>query len=315
MSVKSNSPIDVLDKNFDSLKRGSPENLEAFLTVVHDEDITEDNTHLYIKFVSIGLSKVPRTQDLCRWLADAVTDYVHPRERIEEAKRKDEAEKVTQYTSELKELAKGRFTKLKTSGEFGEILIYALLERFLQMPQLVAKMDLKTNPELHFNGADGIHLDKDGKSPVLIISESKLKKDLGDGIRECLQSIDTILSKKDDKGKTTLSKEIYVIRNHLNIPTGNFKEAMKKILDPNLKYQNQIELRAAGLVCFDYDRYKNKDQEKLTAEVKATVEEWKKAYLTRLKTHRKKFFKFVFFLIPLPSVEEIRTEFKKALGI
>lgn len=45
-----------------------------------------------------------------------------------------------------------------TTGETGEILLYFLLESVLGVPQVVAKMELKTNPNDELKGSDGIHM-------------------------------------------------------------------------------------------------------------------------------------------------------------
>lgn len=314
MSDKSNSPLKTLNDQAASLKRGSAKSLSAYLKLIHDEDIRANQTRLLIKFVRVGPDKEPRTKDLCDWLKNTITEYVHPRSRIEEAKNKNDEENVTEYTNELMDQAKEVFTDVLTSGEFGELLIYALLERFLQLPQIVTKMDLKTNFRMHFHGADGVHLDPDSKKPVLIISESKLKKDMGTAITECIQSIEKILSGKDTDGSSILQKEIYVIRNHLNVFDGELQSAIREILDKKSPFYNDLELRAAGLVCFNYDEYKDKSEENLTADITSQINAWKQAYLTRLQSHRKKDFEFIFFLIPLPSVDAIRDEFRLVLG-
>ena len=308
-------PLKVLEKELDSMKRGSPSNLEAYLKLIYDKEITDSKTKLFIKFVRLGPDKVPRTRDLCKWLVGAILDYTTPRDKIKDAKEADALEKVQDNISGLNIDARFIFSKSKTSGEFGEMLIYALLERFLQLPQLVAKMDLKTSFEQHFNGADGIHYDIKNNRPVIIISESKMKKDLGDGITECLKSLDSILSTKASIGQK-LGNEIHVVRSHLNIDNEDLKKAMKIILDPSKSLYNSIDLMGAGLLCFDYDKYQNESNEaSLEKIITDEVAKWEKSYLKRLKTHRKKDFEFIFFMIPFPSVEEVRKEFKEMLGI
>lgn len=314
MSENSKTSVDILEEQAASLKRGSAKSLSAYLKVIHDEDIRANKTRLYIKFVRVGPDKEPRTRDLCEWLQNTIVEYVHPRARIKEANENNAKENVSEYTHELKDQAKDVFTDILTSGEFGELLIYALLERFLQLPQIVTKMDLKTNFRMHVHGADGVHIDPASKKPVLVISESKLKKDMGEAITDCIQSVETILSAKDNNGKPNIKNEIYIIRNHLNILDGELREALRDIFDKKSSFYNEIELRAAGLVCFDYDTYKDKSEDDLAREIGAQIEAWKKSYLTRLKNHRKKDFEFIFFLIPLPSVDAIRAEFQSALG-
>jgi hypothetical protein len=99
----------------------------------------------------------PRVEHLARRLADQAVDYCIPRTRFQEARdrmvRTGSAETVLALQREAKEL----FTHLENSGEGGEMLLYLLLEVELGIPQLLCKTPLKTNPEVHYHGVDGVH--------------------------------------------------------------------------------------------------------------------------------------------------------------
>ena len=43
------------------------------------------------------------------------------------------------------------------TGEAGEVLLFFLVEAILEAPQIVAKMELKTNHKDEVKGSDGIH--------------------------------------------------------------------------------------------------------------------------------------------------------------
>ena len=38
------------------------------------------------------------------------------------------------------------------------VLLFLLAERFLKLPQILCKMDLKTDPRMHYHGADGVSI-------------------------------------------------------------------------------------------------------------------------------------------------------------
>jgi hypothetical protein len=63
----------------------------------------------------------------------------------------------TEAIAELVERAKRSFTDLAKTGEGGEMLLFLLAERFLQLPQILCKMDLKTDSRMHYHGADGVY--------------------------------------------------------------------------------------------------------------------------------------------------------------
>ncbi|WP_139768605.1 HamA C-terminal domain-containing protein, partial [Salmonella enterica] len=87
--------------------------------------------------------------------------------------------------------AMGLFTSLSNSGEGGELILFLFAEKFLKLPQIICKMNLKTNPEMHYHGADGVHIGVDNQSQKLCLywGESKLYSDLTQAIYKCMKSI------------------------------------------------------------------------------------------------------------------------------
>lgn len=107
---------------------------------------------------------------------------------------------------QLSHLVREKFRKLdQNKGELGELLLFAFLEADLKAPKLLTKMELKTNPNMYFNGADGVHYLKlnDGNYQ-LIFGESKAYANLGSGISAALQSIHDFKndSIKDDESNS-----------------------------------------------------------------------------------------------------------------
>jgi len=62
--------------------------------------------------------------------------------------------------------------------------MFILAEALLGLPQLLCKMDLKTDPEMHFHGVDGVHcgVGDDGKSLAVYWCESKVHKDISNAL-------------------------------------------------------------------------------------------------------------------------------------
>jgi hypothetical protein len=126
-------------------------------------------------FVVCGPDGVPRVDALTRRLAAEVVDFCIPRSRIEEA-----AQAYAEFGSSLafgrlQDEARGSFTSLKHSGEGGELLLYMLLETVLRVPQVLCKMPVKTNAQMHVHGADGVQaLAKPDGGLALYCGESRL---------------------------------------------------------------------------------------------------------------------------------------------
>ena len=115
-------------------------------------------------------------------------------------------EEYVKRPMQLSHLVREKFRELdQNKGELGELLLFSFLESDLKAPKLLTKMELKTNPNLYFNGADGVHYLKlnDGNYQ-LIFGESKAYANLGSGISAALQSIHDFKndSIKDDKSNS-----------------------------------------------------------------------------------------------------------------
>lgn len=78
------------------------------------------------------------------------------------------------------------------AGEAGELLLYFLLETVLEAPQVVAKIELKTNPAQEVNGSDGIHMRWNSRDNLVDVyfGESKLYTCVGTALTNAFNSIE-----------------------------------------------------------------------------------------------------------------------------
>ncbi|NOM41508.1 DUF1837 domain-containing protein, partial [Klebsiella pneumoniae] len=111
-------------------------------------------------------------------MRNSIVDYAIPRSKLAEAKARDIRFNSTEAVAELVERAKRSFTDLAKTGEGGEMLLFLLAERFLKLPQILCKMDLKTDSRMHFHGADGVYADVSPEGTLkLFWGESKIYSD------------------------------------------------------------------------------------------------------------------------------------------
>ncbi|WP_217539468.1 DUF1837 domain-containing protein, partial [Stenotrophomonas sp. GbtcB23] len=96
--------------------------------------------------------------------------------------------------------ARNLFTDLKNSGEGGEMLLYDHAQHYLSLPQVLCKMDLKTDSKMHYHGADGVYagVTDDG---VLkhYWGEPKAYATPGAAISACLRSLAPFLSQEESE--------------------------------------------------------------------------------------------------------------------
>jgi hypothetical protein len=201
------------------------------------------------------------------------------------------------------------------TGEAGEALLFLLIEAVLKAPQMVAKMELKTNRKDELKGSDGIHMRWCPTDEVVDVyfGESKLYQNVGSAIASALSSIDTFHEKQLYKHELTM------VTKHFKYADEEVKKEIEKFLilgEPS----SDVRINHACLIGYDWDQYKLL----MDRPVKEKLEEFKQLYLADserlLKLINSKFENFerthlfleVFF-IPFPSVSEFRNAFNSAL--
>ncbi len=139
------------------------------------------------------------------------------------------------------------------NGEAGELLLYLLTEWILGAPQLIAKMALKTNPNMPVHGADGVHVRyrSSDKKLLLYWGESKLYADVGDAIAAAAKSISEAL--KPEK----LKHEINLVQQNIDFSglKPEEKEALLRYLNPFEESYNERHDVTTCLIGFNFDGF------------------------------------------------------------
>lgn len=66
-----------------------------------------------------------------------------------------------------------KFRNGSLNGQFSEMLLFVLLQHHFKAAPFLRKMPITTNPNLERNGADAMHIGKDGDEFVLYLGEAK----------------------------------------------------------------------------------------------------------------------------------------------
>jgi hypothetical protein len=167
---------------------GDPEALEVHLALV-ERDILIDGHAVKIHCHCLRVDANGRVQPrrLAEFMRNAVADYAIPRVQLAKAKARDANYNSTEAVAALIEQARRSFTDLAKSGEGGEMLLFLLAERFLKLPQILCKMDLKTDTRVHYHGADGVYAGVTAEGVLkLYWGESKVYSDVSAAIRHAL---------------------------------------------------------------------------------------------------------------------------------
>lgn len=316
---------DILPTNlkelFDQLVRGKPEDILAHLTQV-ETSLPVSGTKLSVHCHAVGLDgqQFPRVKDLARFLAARIMEYAIPRSEIDRAKKFLDSTGSPAKFSELHMKAAALFSNLEKSGEGGELLLYLLVEYFLKLPQVMCKMPLKTNAQMHYHGIDGIHaaINESTGGLALYWGESKLYKDVDAAIVAGMTSIQPFLLPTGGSGDPR-ERDLQIMRDNLSLNNADLNSAVLKYLDPDDPMYKRLEYRGACLIGFDHDSYPNtpnsKTEEQVCAEIKSGVAAWLEKLKNRAVAAALDSFILEVFFVPFPSVEEFRGAFAKEISV
>src|SRR6185437_3844753 len=305
--------------DFASILAGDPEELEVHLALV-DRDVTIPGTKVTAHFHCLttdGNGKV-RVARLAEYMRNSLTNYAIPRSRIEQAKARDAKFKDTTATARLHYEAKGAFTDLEKSGEGGELLLYLLAERFLKIPQIMCKIDLKTSSHMHYHGADGVYAAVDNAGLLnLYWAESKLYDKASTAITDCLKSLSPFLL-EDDPADAKRERDLLLLKDKVDLGSEVLTASLKDYFDRSKPRSNRVKYCGIALVGFDSSIYPANGEaavETLIADATKALADWSAHIAKRISEEKLQDFNIHFLCVPLPSAEDLRTEFKKALGL
>jgi len=203
------------------------------------------------------------------------------------------------------------------SGELGELLLYMLIEWVLQAPIVACKMYLKTSQQMPIHGVDGVHLGYEADKLVMHWGESKLHQTLPSALDDISTSICEYL-----KDPTKYANEVRIIKSNLNLDTldEDARQAVKNYFNPYRAESNNLIESYACLAGFDsklYANFAHLDQDACEAAFRIAYEKRINSacrlITEKVKTAGLGSFRFSYFLLPFPSVEEARSKFQARL--
>lgn len=299
------------------LARGTATSLTGLLHDV-ESHVTVDGTLVtaHCHCLKLDGNGRPRVEGLVKVITEHVLDYAIPRTQIREAYEEFQKTRSTQKLVRLTEEARSLFTDLENSGEGGELLLFALAEKLLKLPQLICKMSLKTNTRMHVHGADGLHAGADPSTGNLVLywGESKIYGDVTGAVRECLASIRPMLTEYSSG-----QRDLQLLQRHADLDDPALEAALKKYLDPDSNEYNSLEFRGLCLVGFDCDAYPTEPSTTqlaaMVAQIGQLVPRWRGHVRRRIGEERLEAFAMHFLLVPFPSAEGFRQLLREQLGI
>lgn len=299
---------------------GNPEALEVHLTLVErDVLIDEHSVKIHCHCLSVDGNGRVQPHRLAGFMRNAAVDYAIPRSKLAAAKARDNKFNSTEAVAELVEQAKRSFTDLAKSGEGGELLLFLLAERFLKLPQILCKMDLKTDTRMHYHGADGVYAGVTTEGILkLYWGESKIYADASAAIRDCLNSLAPFLIEHEHE-EAGRERDLVLLSDKADLSNPTLTDALKKYFDKSSVMSKRVQYCGVALVGFDAPFYPKDDAKAVAEEIvkasRAELTGWSKSIGARLKAEKLDQMEIELLCIPLPSAEGFRAAFFKAMGI
>lgn len=298
------------------LVRGDP-NEFLHLLKEYETPFTLDGTRTVVRthFLAVDAGGTPAVDLLASAMARAAMDFCIPRARVEEAADYFQRTRSTTHFSRLEQQARELFVDADGTGEGGELLLFLLMERLLGLPQLLAKMSLKTSGNVHVHGSDGVHasLSDDGILDVYW-GESKLYKSSSDAFSDCFESIAPFLIADGDE---TRKRDLLLVRDNLNIQHADLASHLLEYFDETSPRRLNIRWNGACLVGFDHSSYPNLNSlaEGQIKPLARAVQRWRDAVGKRLTKHSLVEVGIDVFCIPVPDVDALRRAVRSKLGV
>ena len=312
---------DFLLSALSKLARGDFNSYEAFLhTVEKEKKIDETETISYWHCIELDGNGRDRTKDFIENIITDIIDYVIPRSRIAEACEKDRKNSTSRNMMKLWQEAQKTFVDNVNSGELGELILFVLAERFLKLPQVICKMNLKTNPNMHFHGADGVYLGlTENNNLALHWGESKIYQSFPNAVESCLDSLNTLLNANGGILSED-NRDFILLKQFIDLNDKKIENVLKEYLDRDSPKFNKVEIRAIAFVGFEqdnyYPQYPNKESiSDVEDRIRQEIPKLNKVIQEKLKMKGLTSFVIHFFCIPFKSVNELRSEFHSCLGI
>lgn len=310
----------ITAEDLNSALSGDPEALEVHLELI-ERDVAIDGhvVKIHCHCLTVDANGQVQPQRLAEFMRNAVATYAIPRAKMAKARERDLKYKNSEATAALHEQAKRSFTDLATTGEGGEMLLFLLAERFLKLPQILCKMDLKTDTRLHYHGADGVYagVSEDGILK-LFWGESKIYGNPTDAIRDCLASIAPFLIEPEHEDAER-EEDLILLSDKADLNDPKLTDALRLYFDKDSKQSKRVQYCGIALIGFDADYYPSEGTKGVADEIAAAarkgLENIKKNIGNRLKEEKLEQIEIEMLCVPLPSAEGFRQAFLKAMGL
>lgn len=303
-----------------ALLAGDPDELKVHLNLVERDIVVADcKVKIHCHCLAVDGNGRVNVGRLAEFMRNAAADYAIPRSELQKARERDARFKSSTAVAQLHHRAIATFTDLAKTGEGGELLLYLLAERFLKIPQVLCKMDLKTDSHMHYHGADGVYASvADDGLLKLYWGESKIYKDVTEAVRDCLASLAPFLTEPEGEASGR-ERDLVLLSSKADLSDPKLTDAFRRYFDRSSPMSNRVRYCGLAMIGFDAAFYPGEDKEAvadtLAKAAKAEMADWAKKVGKRVSEEKLATFEIEFLFVPLPSAAGFREAFLDKLGV
>ncbi|MGO4192686.1 DUF1837 domain-containing protein [Arthrobacter sp. YAF17] len=293
------------------------DNPDLFASTLHHGTPTllpDTKTTIRTHYVMSDASGNVRVSQLAEVLADQIVFFCMPRSDIKEMNELPENQRIP-ANNLLYRRAKQTFAKAQPlTGEGSELLLFALLENILRVPQIMTKMSLKTSENVHVHGADAVHaaLVENGNL-ALYWGEAKMYDKIGAALTSCFDSLEPYLRMDWD----VIRRDLFLITHFLDAADDAVKLRLLQFFDQSNAASVKVEARGACVIGFSLDDYPTLPHElaRVESAINESLANWAKNVGAKLKARSLEHIEIEVFLVPVPSAQGFRNTILSTLDI
>lgn len=204
-----------------------------------------------------------------------------------------------------------RFSKHTAKGELGELILFTMLDVYLEAPKILSKLSFKTSRRVAVFGADAVHAQYVDNDLFVYFGESKLHKDFNGAATDAVISIKSAREKFRD--------EFDLIESHLDFPnmTDDLQNDILDFIDPYSENDHGNKILSPCFIGFvDSNSFSNSTSEDEFFESYIDLaKKYTVSYFNKIVAQGIEIKKSSLLLLPFSSTDELVQQFIDYLGI
>lgn len=219
--------------------------------------------------------------------------------------------KCDKSREELFKKAVRKISNHTAKGEFGELLLFTLLEVYFEAPKILSKISLKTSRRVAVFGADAVHAQYVDGRLRLYLGESKLHKTFTNAASSAVESVSHFLEKYSD--------EFDLIDTHIDFPEmdTSVRNELIDLLDPFSETNDKIPeiLHTPCFIGFVEPSIFSDELDAYHARYIDIAKQYIGEFYTKMLAHKNEVDKTALLLLPFTSLDSLIDEFISYMGI